>query len=235
MARFAGDHPDAVRTMFHVKQEARKGSLPGSCGSWDTSPDAVMQPYVDRSAPPATSGRRRWECPEVRPGRMSVLLSILGATAAALAELSLVPYLGIDDAHPHPVLLVAVVWTLASGLDRGLPVAFVGGLALDLLAGRPIGMTALALLAVVGLTAVLGRWLYRVRPVAPVLAVPVLSLVYALLLLGIHAAVRSPVAVPDPIGLVLPGVAYDGLLGLVFGPLAISLHDRRLAESRVDW
>lgn len=166
---------------------------------------------------------------------MSVLFSVLGATAAALAELSLVPYLGIDDAHPHPVLVVAVIWTLASGLDRGLPVAFVGGLVLDLLAGRPLGMSALALLAVVGLTAVLGRWLYRVRPIAPVLAVPALSLVYALLLLGIHAAVRAPVAVVDPVGIVLPGVAYDGLLGLIFGPLAISVHDRRAAETRVDW
>jgi rod shape-determining protein MreD len=166
---------------------------------------------------------------------MSVLLAILGATAAALAELSLVPYLGIEEAHPHPVLVLAVIWTLASGLDRGLPVAFAGGLVLDMLAGRPLGMTALALLAVVGLAAVLGRWLYRVRPVAPVLAVPVLSLGYSLLLFGIHSAVRSPLAVADPVATVLPGAVYDGLLGLVLGPLAISLHDRRAAETRVDW
>lgn len=166
---------------------------------------------------------------------MSVLVAVLGATAAALAELSLVPYLGIDDAHPHPVLVVAVIWTLASGLDRGLPVAFSGGLVLDMLAGRPLGMSALALLAVVGLTAVLARWLYRVRPVAPVLAVPAMSLVYSLLLLGVHAAVRGPLEVADPVGAVLPGVAYDGLLGLVIGPLVISVHDRRAAEGRVDW
>lgn len=166
---------------------------------------------------------------------MSILLAVLGATAAALVELSLVPYLGIADAHPHPVLVVAVIWTLASGLDRGLPVAFAGGLVLDLLAGRPLGMTALALLAVVGMAAALGRWLYRVRPIAPVLAVPALSLVYSLLLFGIHSAVRAPLDVADPVGVLLPGVAYDALLGLLVGPLALSIHDRRAAEGRVDW
>jgi hypothetical protein len=41
--------------------------------------------------------------------------------------------------------------------------------------------------------------------------------------------------VADPIGTFVPGALYDGVLGLILGPLVVSIHDRRTQVERVDW
>jgi hypothetical protein len=33
----------------------------------------------------------------------------------------------------------------------------------------------------------------------------------------------------------MPGAAYDAVLGVLFGPLIVSIRDRRGLEERVDW
>ena len=81
---------------------------------------------------------------------MSLLFAAIGATVAALVEATLVPYIAIGDAVPHPLLVGGVVWTIAAGIDRGITWAFVGGLVLDSLLGRPLGGSAFALLLAVG-------------------------------------------------------------------------------------
>ena len=81
---------------------------------------------------------------------MTLLLAAVGAVVTALIELTVTPYLRIGSAHPHPVLVLAVIVTIAIGLEAGLVWAFVGGLALDVLAQRPLGSTAFALLLCVG-------------------------------------------------------------------------------------
>ncbi|MEW5990036.1 MAG: rod shape-determining protein MreD [Chloroflexota bacterium] len=166
---------------------------------------------------------------------MSHLLAAVGATAAALVELSLVPYLDVGGAHPHPVLVLGVIWTIAAGIESGLTWAFVGGIALDSLADRPLGVSAFALLVSIGGASLVGRSFVRIRPLAPVIAVPILSLVNSMILFALLAAIKPPVLPSDPVALLMPGAAYDAVLGLVFGPLAVSIHDRRSAEERVDW
>ncbi len=166
---------------------------------------------------------------------MIMLLAAIGATAAALIELSLTPHLVVEGAHPHPVLVLGVIWTIVLGVESGFAWAFVGGLALDILAERPLGSTAFAMLIAVGVAAAFARAMSRIRPLAPVVAVPVCSLGFSLLLFGILGALGTPIVVDDPVGVVLPGVAYDGALGVVIGPLAIALKDRYTPEERVDW
>lgn len=166
---------------------------------------------------------------------MRLLLAAIGTTIAALLELSLVPHVSIGAVHPHPVLIVTVIWTIVAGLEPGLVCAFLGGLLLDLLAPRPLGSTAFALLIAAGGSAATARALVRVRPLTPVFAVPIWSLVYSLVLYGALTLLGTPISVPDPVGPLLPGVIYDGLLGLLVGPLAVSIRDRRVAEERVDW
>lgn len=166
---------------------------------------------------------------------MRLLLAAIGAMAAAVLELSLLPYVGVGDARPHPVLVLVVVWTIVGGLESGLACAFIGGLLLDLLALRPLGSSAFALIVAAGGAALFARTLVRVRAISPVVAVPVLSLAYSLALLGALTALGVTSAVEDPIGLLLPGVLYDGVLGVVVGPLAVAVRDRRAAEERVDW
>jgi rod shape-determining protein MreD len=166
---------------------------------------------------------------------MTLLLAAVGATVAALFELTVGPYLRIGDAQPHLVLVGAVVVTIVVGLEPGLMWAFVGGLGLDVLAQRPLGSTAFALLLCVGGAALLGRVLSRIRPLAPIIATFILSLAYSLMLFTLVGALRAPLPVTDPLGIVFPGAVYDAILATIIGPLAVSVHDRRAQRERVDW
>ncbi len=107
---------------------------------------------------------------------MTLLLAAVGATVAALFELTVTTYLRVGGVQPHLVLVLAITVTIAVGLDAGLVWAFVGGLALDVLAQRPLGSTAFALLLCVGGASLFGRLFSRLRPLAPIIATLFLSL-----------------------------------------------------------
>jgi rod shape-determining protein MreD len=166
---------------------------------------------------------------------MTLLLAAVGATVTALLELTVGRYLRFGTAEPHLVLVVGIVVTVAIGLEAGLVWAFVGGLVLDVLVERPLGSTAFALLLCMGATAVLGRLLTHLRPVVPIIATLLLSLVYSMILLIAFNALRQPIPVVDPVAVLLPGVVYDTVLAALIGPLVISIHDRRAETERVDW
>jgi len=166
---------------------------------------------------------------------MSLLLAAIGATVTALVEATLGSVLTVGDATPHPVLIGGVIWTIAAGIDRGITWAFVGGLVLDSLVGRPLGTSAIGLLLAVGGAALISQPFPRLRLAAPIVAVPLFSLVYSMLILGIESAMQPGIDVPDAGRLFLPGAAYDALIGMFLGPLAVTLHDRRVPAERVDW
>ncbi|MFQ5611061.1 MAG: rod shape-determining protein MreD [Anaerolineae bacterium] len=63
-----------------------------------------------------------------------------------LAQSTLGPFLAVGGARPDLVLVFVVAWTLLNGFSEGLPWAFVGGLALDLLSGAPFGVFTVSLL-----------------------------------------------------------------------------------------
>ncbi|HEX8025272.1 MAG TPA: rod shape-determining protein MreD, partial [Candidatus Limnocylindrales bacterium] len=131
----------------------------------------------------------------------------------------------------HPVLVLAVIWTIAAGFERGVVGAFVGGLVLDILIARPLRASAFALLVAVGGAALLLQPMARLRTLAPIVAVPVLSLVNSMLVY----LLTSSGPVTDPFGLFVPSAIYDGVLGLLVGPLVVSIRDRRAQVERVDW
>lgn len=165
---------------------------------------------------------------------MGLLFAAIGATVAALLEASVVPYIS-GDAAPHPVLIGGVIWTIAAGIDRGITWAFVGGLVLDSLLGRPLGGSAFALLVAVGGAALIARPFPRLRVLAPVVAVPILSLVYSMTLVALTVAVQPGFPSPDPIVTFLPDALYDGLIGMFIGPPAVTLRDRRTVVERAEW
>lgn len=166
---------------------------------------------------------------------MTFVLAAIGATAAALLELTIIPHLSVSGAHPHPVLVLGVVWTVAIGIESGLVWAFAGGLVLDVLAQRPLGTSAFVLLLSLGGAAILARGLVRVRPLAPILLVAIFSLVNSLLLVAVYGALRSPIPTDDPTSRLLPGLIYDVVLAALIGPLAISLRDRAAEQERPEW
>jgi len=166
---------------------------------------------------------------------MTLLLAAVGAVVTALVELTVVQYLRIGSAQPHPVLILAVIVTIAIGIEAGLVWAFVGGFALDVLALRPLGSTAFALLLCVGATALLSRGLSHLRPVVPIVAVFLASLAYSMILYVLFGALGTPPATSDPLTAIFPSAVYDAVLGVIIGPLTIAVHDRRLEQERVDW
>jgi rod shape-determining protein MreD len=166
---------------------------------------------------------------------MTLLLAAVGAVVTALIELTVTPYLRIGSAQPHPVLVLGVIAAIAVGLEAGLAWAFVGGLALDILAQRPLGSTAFALLLCIGGSSVLARSLVRLRPIVPIFAVFVLSIGYSMILFAAFGALGSPPPATDPLLMVLPGAIYDAILAALIGPLTVAVHDRRMEQERVDW
>ena len=166
---------------------------------------------------------------------MSLLVAAIGATVTAIFELTVGPYLRVGDAQPHFVLVFAIIWTVAVGLESGLAAAFVGGIVLDALAQRPLGVSPFALILSVGAAAVMAKAVARIRPLIVVPAVASLSLVYSMTSFILLGVLRTPIAIGNPIPALLPGVAYDTLFAIVIGPLAIALYDRYATEERVDW
>ena len=166
---------------------------------------------------------------------MTLLLAAVGATVTALLELSVGPYLRVATTQPHIVLVLGVVVTIAVGLDAGLAWAFIGGLVLDILAQRPLGSTSFALLLCVGSASVLGRLVPHLRPIIPIPATFLLSLLYSMTLFVAFTTLRGTIPVADPGAAILPGAIFDAVLAALIGPLVIAIHDRRASEERVDW
>jgi rod shape-determining protein MreD len=166
---------------------------------------------------------------------MTLLLAAVGATVTALLELSVGPYLRVATSQPHLVLVLGVVVTVAIGLEGGLAWGFVGGLILDVLAERPLGSTAFALVLCVGIAYLFSRLATRLRAATPIPATFVLSLLYSMVLFVAFNALRATIPVTDPVAAIVPGAIYDTVLAALFGPLAVSIHDRRADVDRIDW
>jgi rod shape-determining protein MreD len=166
---------------------------------------------------------------------MTLLLAAVGSTVTALLELTIGPYLRVGNAEPHLVLVVGIVVTLALDLEAGLVWAFVGGLVLDVLAQRPLGSSAFALLLCLGLAALLGHWFVRLRQIVPIPAAFILGMLYSMTLFLAFNALAAPIPVADPVARVLPSAVFDLVVATLIGPLAISIHDRRADLERVDW
>ena len=166
---------------------------------------------------------------------MKFIIAAAVAVVAALAEFTVVPYLRIGDATLHPVLVLAVVWTIAGGLEAGLTVAFVGGLALDILGQRPLGSSAFAALVAIGIASLVGGLLHRVRIIAPIPATLIASLVYSMLLLLSTTALTTVPLSNAALATVVPSALYDTALAVLVGPLTVAIVLRRRESERLDW
>jgi len=158
---------------------------------------------------------------------MIIAIAAIGAIAVATLQSTVAPYLRIGGAQPDLIFVAAVVWTVVAGIDGGLALAFVGGLTIDLLAPRPLGSTAFTLILAVGAAALMARAATRGRYLAPIAIVFVYSAVYG--------ALRSPIALSDPMNVLIPAAVYDAFLAALIGPLAIAIRARREEEERVGW
>lgn len=166
---------------------------------------------------------------------MKFTLAAVGAIGTSLLNLTIAPLLRTGAAQPDFVLIGAVVWTVAIGIEGGLAWAFIGGLMIDFLSPRPLGSTAFTLLLCVGGALLLARLTLRFRLLVPVVAVVLFSVVNALLFLVVYGTLRGPIPAADPLSAVLPSAAYNGVLAAIVGPLAVAAISRRENRERLDW
>ena len=199
---------------------------------------------VGYSARRRRRSRPRWKAPSERATlanaegidrSMTLLFAAFGGIVAALLESTVIPYLRIGDAQPHLLFVLAIIVTVVGGFDRGLVFAFVGGLFLDVFTQRPLGISAFALLLSVGGVALLSRVMSRARPLVPIVATAVLSLVYSMSLLVTYSALQGAAPSRNAVSLFLPSIAYDVVLSALLGPLLVSFADRRAEAERPEW
>lgn len=166
---------------------------------------------------------------------MRLTLAAAGAVVAALLQLTIVPYLRVGNAQPDLVLVFAVTATIAGTVEAGLLSAFIGGLMIDFLAPRPLGMTAFMLLLSVGLAAILVRALDRIRLVSPIIAVFLGSCLSSTLFVVLYGALRDRIPVADPVQATLPDAIYSAAVAAVVGTLAVTIRQRSAERERVAW
>ncbi len=168
---------------------------------------------------------------------MSLVLAAVGAAVAALVQATILPFAAPGGGGLDLVLVIAVVWTMALGLEGGLVWAFLGGLVIDVLLMRPLGLTAFIDLLAVGAAWALGRMLTRAPYPVVVATATVLAAIASPLTVIVYRALRAVPAGVDP----MAGVATSALLAAVVAalaaPLALAVGRRaRVDEAeRVDW
>jgi rod shape-determining protein MreD len=195
-----------------------------------TAPDVVATVVaVERTHGRATLAKCRGST------AMSLTIAAVGAVAAALFDTSIAPYLRIGGAQPDLVLVFAVIWTVVVGFEGGVIWAFVGGLFIDLLAPRPLGSTAFALLLTVGVAAIIGRIMVRGRYARPIIAVFVCSLMYSTLYLFLTRALKGPIPLDEGLAAIVPTATLDTIIALLIAPIIVRLHERSAQRERVDW
>jgi len=153
-------------------------------------------------------------------------LAIAIPLAAALFQASVVPLVTVAGARPNLPVLVAASWSVAAGAREAVWLAFIGGLAADLLSGGPLG--ALALASLVPVAAIgLGEIGFRPRSVLTgALLVAVATLGAGILYLLILLAVGQPLS--DPLvlaGGAAAGAVYNGVLAIATYPIARAMRN----------
>lgn len=147
-----------------------------------------------------------------------LLAGLLQSTAMARFE--------IRGVKPDLVLLLLVAGTLIYGSRSGLIWAFVGGVALDIYSGGPMGASSLALMAAVMVAGLGHRTLSRYNLLVPLGATLLGTATYGMVYLGILIILDLFSVVPREVPLlptvqyiIVPAALYNMILMLVVLPL----------------
>jgi rod shape-determining protein MreD len=165
---------------------------------------------------------------------MGPLLAAIGATIAALLEVTVASRYQVVDAHFQVILIFAVIITLVIGFEPGMTWAFVGGLLVDLLSLRPLGSTTFIMLAVVGICAAATPLVARVRLPASIAAVFLLTPLF-LILSDITTALLKPPAPGLNLGHLVSAAVINALLAALIAPIFVLAKRRAEERERFLW
>jgi len=162
-----------------------------------------------------------------------VALAIVVPLAAALLQGSVVPFATVAGARPNLVLVAAASWAVAAGPREAIWWAFVGGLAMDLISGGPVGALALASLlpvAAIGLSETNRRRSIAAASVLVALASGLAGVLYVAILAVVGIGLPE---VPVLAASVVTGAIYNALLAIATYPFLRML--RRSTEKQASF
>ena len=160
---------------------------------------------------------------------MRLPLYVLAVSGGALVQCTVVPIVGVGGVVPDVPIVLTVLLALRYGAEAGCLTGFALGLALDAVAGGPLGLHALSKALVGFVAGDLPRWILVTRPIVPVglavLATVVDGLARFALLQLFHY--------PAPLGelltrVIVPQAGYNGILAAA----ALALPAGRLLARR---
>jgi rod shape-determining protein MreD len=168
---------------------------------------------------------------------MSLVLAAVGAAVAALIQSSILPFTAAGGAGLDLVLVLAVVWTMSVGLDGGLVWAVLGGLIIDVLLMRPLGLTAFVLLLAVGAAWIVGRVTPRAFYPVVVITTAVTAGIASILTVILFGVLRGLPAGVDPFAQAVPTGMFAGIAAALIAPIPLIIRRRRFGDEteRVDW
>ncbi len=164
-------------------------------------------------------------------------LMIPGLFIAALLQSTMLVRIEVRNVKPDLVLLMVLVGTLIYGIQAGMLWAFIGGIALDLFSGGPMGSSSLALMAAALVAAPGHHTLSRFNVLVPLSVAALGTLVYGITYIVVLFALDFTMKLPFLQGVqvegiqyllpfvptfeyvVLPSVAYNTLVMLALIPL----------------
>lgn len=156
-------------------------------------------------------------------------------TLAALAEVTVLPYLRVASVQTDLTLLLVGAWSLRRGVEEGAVWAFIGGLMLDLLSAGPFtaamfGLLAVSLVLGIDPSTGMGRRQSRAggdSPVMLILGVGLATLVYHLVLLAALRLAGRPLDWIDAATRVIAPRIVFNLVLIFFVYRALGWLDRR--------
>ncbi len=165
---------------------------------------------------------------------MSMPVAAVAALLAALMETSVLSELSIAGAKPDLVFVLAIVVAMVVGFDGSIVLALVGGLVIDALTGRPLGATALALLVVTGMAALISRLARSPRSVTVGIAAFALSWPFQAILAAILGVTAGIGVATLPLQPFLVIALMNSVLAVVAVHVTRGLY-RRFGSESLEW
>jgi rod shape-determining protein MreD len=140
-------------------------------------------------------------------------------TLVVLVQATLLARVRLVGATPNLLLVVVVCWSLIRGLYDGLVWGFVGGLALDVLAGLPLGTSSLALMATTPLAGLGKNSVFPGSLTLPILLVALATPVYGWVVLLSEMIRGIPVDwLASTVRIIGPEIAFNAALTVIAYP-----------------
>jgi len=159
-----------------------------------------------------------------------VLIFLLGLTQSTV-----LPHIRIAGVHPDLMLVLVVCWSMLRGFREGVIWALMAGIVLDLLSGAPFGMFTLSLVCAALLPGLGTANFFRSHVLMSLVFVSLGTVCsYAISLLMLYLAGHEAIIFEMASRQLLPGVAINAGVALIFFPPISWLH-RRTASREMEW